>query len=265
MTAKKPSAKTAKPKASTARDVQVQIHTRGDKALTARQQARLDAMEARDAEIKAVLRVWMNDLVSVAHKLKAAKAKYREEIRQVLDEIYSKYVEIEHSEFRADFYRELRIRMLDAGYKIQVNTPDVGLMIRLVWSNNAISAARVHQYSRIFHNAISSSVTAEGFRDWIQERTFAEAAEEQKRKELQSELEEVRKERIKRARIVVLNYLDWRETHPILFGEKRMLAHKANKYVTPNTHLIVMLGTAVRRYDRESDYADIYVSHILPP
>jgi hypothetical protein len=44
-----------------------------------------------------------------------------------------------------------------------------------------------------------------------------------------------------------------------------MFAENANKYVNPNTHLVVMLGTAVRRFDRESDYADIHISHIMPP
>jgi hypothetical protein len=35
--------------------------------------------------------------------------------------------------------------------------------------------------------------------------------------------------------------------------------------VTKDTHLVVMIGTVIRQEDRASDYANIYVSHILPP
>ena len=246
-------------KKSTTRDVQVQIETRGDKTLTARAQARLDALEERDNQRKIVLRAWMEDLLKVTHKLKAAKAAYRQELREVLDEIYTKYIEIEYSDMRSDFYNELRKRLLDAGYKVQANTPDAGLLIRLVWGSSGLSNASISQYAAVFHNARDNGIAAGGLVDWLKEKhTLAEAA-----KKAIKDTTDVRKERMTRARILILRYLEWRETSP--YARLKMLAEHANNFVNPNTHLVVMLGTAIRRFDRESDYADINISHIMPP
>lgn len=60
-----------------------------------------------------------------------------------------------------------------------------------------------------------------------------------------------------------MNYLEWRETHP--FAALPMYEQQANKYVNSDTQLVVMIGTAVRRFDRRSHTAEIYISHIMPP
>jgi len=256
-TSKTPKKSTAKK--STAREVLVQVQTRGDKTLTAEVQARLDALEERDNQREAVVRAWMEELLKVAHKLKAAKVAYRQALREVLDEIYTKYIEIEYSDMRSEFYNELRINLLDAGYRVQANTPDAGLLIRLVWGSAGLSNASISQYAAVFENARNNDIAAGALVDWLKEKhTLAEAA-----KKIRNNYDDIRKERLKRARIFIIKYLEWRETRP--YAKLKMFAENANNYVNVDTHLVVMLGTAVRRFDRESDYADIHISHIMPP
>jgi hypothetical protein len=268
MTAKKPSAakktttKSAKPKASTARDILVEVHSRGRDDLKASVRTRLEALEERDKKREEQVRKWLTGLEIVGRKLTAAKNTYRRSVYEVLANIYEKYLEIEASgELRNSFYHELRIKLLEAGYKLQKNTPDAGLLIRLVWGDNKLTAQKINQYVNALRAGQYNEIAVEVFADWLEKITITNAQKllQSNNKDKEDEL----KERIRRARIFILKFLDWRETHPYLVGSLHV--NKANQYVTPDTHLVVMLGTVVRQYDRASDYANIYVSHILPP
>lgn len=268
MTAKKPSAakktttKSAKPKASNARDILVEVHSRGRDDLKASVRTRLEALEERDKQREEQVRKWLTGLEIVGRKLTAAKNTYRRSVYEVLANIYEQYLEIEASgELRTNFYHELRIKLLEQGHKILKNTPDAGLLIRLVWGEHKLKSQNINQYVNALRAGQHYEITVEAFADWLEKITITNAQKllQSKNKDNEDEL----KERLQRARICILNYLDWRETHPFLVG--RLHANKANEYVTKDTHLVVMIGTAVRRHDRDSDYADIYVSHILPP
>ena len=121
------------------------------------------------------------------------------------------------------------------------------------------TASSISQYVNVLYAAQEFDIKEVDFVDWLKRVTISKAATQL------PEAKERKKDRLERARTLVLRYLDWRETHPILTGKKDMLAHTVNQYVTRDTHLVVMIGTAVRRMDRGSDYADIHVSHIMPP
>ena len=254
----KPAAKPS-PKKSTARDVLVEVHSRGRAELKDSVRERLEALEAQEKAKLQTVRNWLLDVVAIAKQYEAAQRDFREAKYRIIGEVYDKYLQIEGSgDLRDAFYSELRKTLLDYGYKVQVNTPDAGLLLRLVLGQQP-SASSINQYVKVLYAAQETNVQPNGFVDWVKRVTISRAADQI------PDDKDIRKERLRRARILLLTYLDWRETHPKLYGKKPMLAHTANQYVTPNTHLIVMLGTAVRRFDRESDYADIYVSHIMPP
>ena len=258
MPTKKPPTKAAAKK-SALRDVLVQVETRGDKTLTARAQARLDAIEQKKELERQQRRQWILELIDIAKQYETAKQEFRLAKYRIIGEVYEKYIEIENSgELRSEFYRELRQRLLESGFKVQKNTPDAGLLLRLVLGKSA-TASSINQYVNVLYTAQEFDIKAVDFVDWLKRVTISKAATQL------PEAKERKKDRLERARTLVLRYLDWRETHPVLIGEKPMLAHTANKYVTRDTHLVVMIGTAVRQMDRGSDYADIHVSHILPP
>lgn len=259
MTAKKSTAKTTKPKSSTARDVLVQVQTRGDKTLTARARARLDAIAKQEEIKRQQRRQWILDVIEIAKQYETAKQDFRLAKYRIIGEVYDKYLEIEGSgDLRDDFYSELRQRLIDYGFKVQRNTPNAGLLLRLVLGKSATSSS-INQYVNVLYAAQEFDIKEEDFVDWLKKVTISKAATQL------PEAKEWKKDRLERARTLVLRYLDWRETHPVLTGKKSMLAYTANQYVTTDTHLVVMIGTAVRRMDRGSDYADIHVSHIMPP
>jgi hypothetical protein len=255
---KKTSTKTAVPKKSTARDVLVEVHSRGDIGKKPAIRKRLEELEKIEQVKLNTVREWLLDVITIAKEYDKAKTAFREAKYQIISKVYERYIQIESSgELRSQFYNELRKQLLEYGYKVQSNTPDAGLLLRLVLGKSP-SSSSINSYVKVLYAAKESAVPKEKIVDWLRELTISGAA-----KQIPN-YEDVRKERVKRARVLLLNYLDWRETHPMLSGRKPMLAHAANQYVTADTHLVVMLGTAVRRFDRESDYADIYISHIMP-
>jgi len=178
---------------------------------------------------------------------------------EAMTSIYEKYMEIEYSgDLRNEFYQQLRIKLLESGHKIQKNTPNAGLLIRLVWGEGTLTASRINQYANVLQAAQGRSIETKDFFEWLKNVKISKASKPQLLDE-----KERQRSRLERARILILRYLDWRETHP--FASLPMYEHAANKYVNMGTQLCVMIGTAVKRFDRESNTADIYISHIMPP
>jgi len=199
------------------------------------------------------------DVIEIAKRYEVVKQDFRLAKYRIIGEVYDKYLEIESSgDLREDFYGELRQRLIEHGFKVQKNTPNAGLLLRLVLGKSA-TASSINQYVNVLYAAQEFDIKEVDFVDWLQKATITKAATQL------PEARERKKDRFERARTLVIRYLDWRETHPVLTGKKPMLAWTANQYVTRDTHLVVMIGTAVRKMDRGSDYADIHVSHIMPP
>ncbi len=231
-----------------------------NKPLSEKSQQRLAELERLDAEKADTKKRWLKELVATKKVVIDARKAYRAEIYKALQSLYRLYLEIEGSgELRSDFYAEVKQKLIDLGYNIQKNTRDAALIVRLVFGRE-ISNAKVHQYVSVLQYAQDNQVEADDFVDWLKKETITGAVKAAANNGIDPE---VVKQRYQRARLLLLRYLEWRETRP--FASHKMLAWSAERYLGQGTDLCVMIGTAVRRFDRESDYADIYISHILPP
>ena len=219
----------------------------------------MDAIAKQEEVKRQQRREMLLDVIEIAKRYEVVKQDFRLAKYRIIGEVYDKYLEIESSgDLREDFYGELRQRLIEHGFKVQKNTPNAGLLLRLVLGKSA-TASSINQYVNVLYAAQEFDIKEVDFVDWLQKATITKAATQL------PEARERKKDRFERARTLVIRYLDWRETHPVLTGKKPMLAWTANQYVTRDTHLVVMIGTAVRKMDRGSDYADIHVSHIMPP
>jgi hypothetical protein len=231
-----------------------------NKPLSEKSQQRLAELERLDSEKAETKSRWLKELIATARGVNAARKAYRAEIYKALQSVYRLYLEIEFSgELRNDFYAELKQKLIDLDYNIQKNTRDAALLVRLVFGKE-FSNSKVHQYVSVLQYAQDNDVTVEDFVNWLEKETITGAVKAAANTGVDPE---VIKQRYQRARLLLLRYLEWRETRP--FATQKMLAWSAQRYLGQGTDLCVMIGTAIRRYDRESDYADIYISHILPP
>ncbi len=231
-----------------------------NKPLSEKSRQRLAEIERLDAEKADTKERWLKELVATKKVVIAARKAYRAEIYKALQSLYRLYLEIEDSgELRSDFYAEVKQKLIDLGYTIQKNTRDAALIVRLVFGRDT-SNSKVHQYVSVLQYAQDNQVEADDFVDWLKKETITGAVKAAANNGIDPE---VVKQRYQRARLLLLRYLEWRETKP--FASQKMLAWGAEQYLGQGTDLCVMIGTAVRRFDRESDYADIHISHILPP
>lgn len=231
-----------------------------NRPLSEKSRLRLAELERLDAEKAETKRRWLKELITTARGVNAARKAYRAEKYKALQSVYRLYLEIEYSgELRSDFYAELKQKLTDLGYNLQKNTRDAALLVRLVFGKD-VSNSKVHQYVSVLQYAQDNEVNAEDFVNWLEKQTITGAVKAAANTGLDPE---VAKQRYQRARLLLLRYLEWRETRP--FSTQKMLAWSAERYLGQGTDLCVMIGTAVRRFDRESDFADIYIAHILPP
>lgn len=226
--------------------------------LSAAYRDKLAAIEAVDARREGVKQQWLKELFDARRDLNEARAQFRQARYDALQFVYSKYIEIEASDVSSEFYEMLREKLCNVGAKIQANTPNEGLVVRTVIGEK-ISSSQINKYVNVLRAAKSEQISPLDFLEWLKHKTISAAANASKQSN-----EAERKERLHRARVLILRYFEWRETHP-LASLPTMLAHKADGYVSPRSGLCLMVGVAVRRYDRASDYADIHISHILPP
>lgn len=226
--------------------------------LSPQYEEKLVALEAVDVEREEMQKQWLKELFEARRNLNEARAQFRQARYDALQFVYSKYIDIEASDVSSEFYSMLREKLLNVGAKIQANTPNEGLVVRTVFGVN-ISSSQIGKYVNVLRAAKSEQVNPLDFVEWLKQKTISAAANQSK-----SNNDAERKERLHRARTLVLRYFEWRETNP-LATLPTMLAHKADGYVSPRSGLCLMVGVAVRRYDRASDYADIHISHILPP
>lgn len=220
---------------------------------------RLEAWQIRDALQDAVVNEWVVEIEVARKKYSGVKKAYREGQYEAVGQAYSIYNRAEDKDFGDLFYNKLAERLREAGVKIQNNTTDAALVVRYIWGPT-LSPAQVFKYGSTLRYARGEMVKPEDFVEWLKRTTITKAAEAENAANAANSL---RKERMNRARVVIMRYLELREVDP--FAKVPMHSWTAERYLSNGTNLHLMLGTAVRRMDRESDYADLLISAILPP
>ena len=201
---------------------------------------------------------WLKRIIAVRKKYNIAKEEFRKQRYQAISEAYSIFIEAENAENGDFLYAKIRELFKEHNVKVQSNTPDASLIIRFIFGD--IGTAQIFKYGSVLQVAKHSNIKIEDFTKWISEITITGAVQ---LSQLELQQAETYKERLARARIVIMKYLEIREVKP--FATTTMLARHLQNYLSQNNSMCVMLGTGVRKFDRESDYADLHINAILPP
>jgi hypothetical protein len=227
-------------------------------ALSAEREQQLAEWKQREAANEAVLRDWGQRLSITRKKVIKLNEQYRDLLYKFLQEAYAVYKEIAQHELSDSFYAHVRVELLKQGIKIQSNTPDASLIVRLVFGADA-SAKSVSEYGKVLEAAVSRGVKSDMFAEWLKQETLTKVVIEQRAevKEL-----ETPKDRLDRARRVILRLMDIREAKPIITHSTT--AHAAEQMLGRHYGLCVAIGHSSRRMDRENFYADVNLSMLLP-
>ena len=201
---------------------------------------------------------WLKRIIAVRKKYNIAKEEFRKKRYEAIGEAYSIFIEAEDAENGDFLYAKIRELFKEHNIKVQSNTPDASLIIRFIFGD--IGTAQIFKYGSVLQVAKHSNIKIEDFTKWISEITISGAVQ---LSQIELQQAETYKERLARARIVIMKYFEIREVKP--FATTTMLARHLQSYLSQNNSMCVMLGTGVRKFDRESDYADLNINAILPP
>ena len=212
----------------------------------------------KEAADEAVLRDWGQRLSSTRKKVQKLNEQYRDFLYKFIQEAYAVYKEVVAHELADDFFAAVRGELLKQGIKVQSNTPDASLVIRLVFGVDA-SNKSVSEYGKVLTAAVARNVAVDTFAEWLKKETLTKVLADQRAVEAEVETP---KTRLERARRVILRTLDIREALPII--RHTTTAHKAEQMLGRHYGLCVAIGHSSRRMDRESFYADVNFSLIMP-
>ena len=227
--------------------------------ITAESKQRMAAWEAKEKLQDQEVDKWVKEIAKAKEVLDKSRASHNAEHFKAVKAAYSIYTQAENSGIGEVLYNKLASDLKQLGVKVQKNTTDAALVIRTIFGP-FLTPVQVLRYASILRYARECQVQPSDFIDWYRKTSITKAVESQQSKVL---ADDDRKERLRRARTLILRYFEARETSP--FAAIPMLAWQAEKYLSQGNNLCLMLGTAVRKMDRQSDYADLLVSLILPP
>ena len=222
-----------------------------------REQQLADWKKKEDAD-DAVLRDWVKRLSSTRKKVVKLNEQYRDLLYKFIQEAYAVYKEAAAHELADNFFAGVRGELLRQGVKVQSNTPDASLVIRVVFGEDA-SNKSVSEYGKVLTAAVARNIAVDAFAEWLKKETLTKVLADQRAVEAEAETP---KTRLDRARRVILRTLDIREALPII--RHTTTAHNAEQMLGRHYGLCLAIGHASRRMDRESFYADVNFSLIMP-
>lgn len=227
-------------------------------SLSAEREQQLEDWKQREAADKAVLMDWGQRLQKTHKQVSKLNSQYRDLLYGFLQEAYAVYKEAQAHELADSLFANVRGALLKLGIKIQSNTPDAALIVRLVFGADA-STKSVSEYSKVLEAAVSRGVKSDRFAEWLKQETLNKVVIEHRAevKEL-----ETPKDRLDRARRLILRLMDIRDAVPLF--TLNTTAHTAEKNLGRSYGLCVALGHANRKMDRESFYAEMRFSLIMP-
>jgi hypothetical protein len=227
-------------------------------ALSAEREKQLAEWQQREAADKEILMDWGQRLQKTHKQVSKLNSQYRDLLYGFLQEAYAVYKEAQAHELADSLFANVRGALLKLGIKIQSNTPDASLIVRLVFGADA-STKSVSEYGKVMQAAVERGVKSVKFAEWLKQETLTKVLADQRAIEAATENP---KDRLERARRVILRLMDLRESKPIITHSTT--AHTAAQYLGRHYGLCVAIGHASRRMDRESFYADINLSMVIP-
>ena len=227
-------------------------------ALSAEREQQLAEWQQRQAADDAVMQSWGQRLVNTHKKVSNLNKQYRDLLYGFLQDAYAVYKEVDAHELSDRFYSNVRGALLDQGIKTQSNTPNATLVVRLIFGADA-SAKSVSEYGKVMQAAVTQKIKPELFAEWLKKETLTKVLADQRAVEAETETP---KDRLDRARRLILRLLDIREVKPII--KHSTTAHAAEGMLGRHYGLCVAIGHASRRTDRSSFYADVNLSMVLP-
>lgn len=194
-----------------------------------------------------------------AEVLKARTA-YRESVYLNLTTLYSCYVDVEDSEFKDDFYANLRGYLYSNSIRLQSNSTDVGMVIRYVFGN--VKPKTIVDYGIVLTAARELGIGIDEFFEWIKKNTISAIVKERNEKVISKDS---LKDKMFRARLVILRMLDYREQLNLTMYQSPTVLAVNDVHSKYGSDIVIIIARALRGFDRESHIANYNLVFAIPP
>lgn len=203
---------------------------------------------------------------TIRHRFEKDSKRQKTKLYESLRDCYGIFEAVENSTDPDSFYAHIKSYLLCTEHKLQSNTPDEGLLIRFTFGK--LSTKQISEYGTILRHARTTKVSKDNFVEWLSSLTITGALQSAR-----SSGSNDRKERLARARILLMRLFDLREEWPL--GYFDYPEHLAAKQVHLPDDLIFVIARGVRNFDRgvPSTLAGMYghstvkisALHFIPP
>ena len=189
-----------------------------------------------------------------------ARTAYREAVYANLTTLYCCYTDIEDSEFRDSFYANLRGYLYANDIRLQSNSTEVGLAIRYVFGD--VKPKTIVDYGIVLTTAREIGVGIADFYEWIKKKTISGTVKERNEN---VQAKESLKDRMFRARLVILRMLDYREQLNLTMYQKPTVLATKDVHSQHGSDVVILIARALRGFDRQSHIANYNLVFAIPP
>lgn len=178
---------------------------------------------------------------AIRNRFEKESKRQKTKLYESLRDCYGIFEAVENSEDPNSFYAHIRSYLLCTDHKLQSNSTDEGLLVRFTFGK--LSTKQISEYGTILRHARTTKVSKGNFVEWLNKSTMAGALQAAR-----SDVSNNRKERLDRARILMMKLFDLREEWPL--GYFDYPEHLAAKQVHLPDDLIFVVARGVRNFDR---------------
>ena len=250
------SAKSAKSRATTAKQIRSLAKRKTSSELeNVKQQFEIEA--AAQDEFN---RLTLKRLAKIRGDNVELVKQYRDHVYNLLQDTYAVYCDIQNSEYKEDFYNDLRSALANKGIRLRSDTTDAAIVIRAVFPQ--LKPKQVYDYGCALMMGEHDNVAKDKLAAYVKQKTITKLIANYK--QVQTDNDDGRARKL-RACTVILRLIENKESQTLATFSERMPAHYVESMFQYDSFSLLMLGTGTRRTDRESFYADVHVNMLLPP
>lgn len=203
---------------------------------------------------------------AIRHRFEKESNRQKTKLYESLRDCYGIFEAVENSSDPDSFYLHIKSYLMCTEHKLQSNTPDEGLLVRFTFGKR--STKQISEYGTILRYAREIKVSKNNFVAWLTKSTMAGALQSAR-----TNVSSNRKERLNRARILLMQLFDLREEWPLAYFDYP--EYLAAKQVHLTDDLIFVIARGVRNFDRGvpstlegmkgHSTAKISALHFIPP
>ena len=217
-----------------------------------------DKWDEDEVRKTAFIKIISDRLKAINAEVTKARTAYRESVYLNLTTLYCCYTDIEESEFKDNFYANLRGYLHSENIRLQANSTEVGLAIRYVFGD--VKPKTIVDYGIVLTTARELGIGIADFYAWIKLKTISGIV-----KERNQNVQESLKDRMSRARLVILRMLDYREQLNLTMYQKPALLAEKDVHSQYGSHIVILIARALRGFDRQSHIANYNLVFAIPP